>query len=499
MIRDLRSGVRNRLLLANAAGGVVVLAYGQIAVGRSLAPDVGLMATVGAFAGTFIVSAILANVWAYMALARSVVWVMEDREPTDRERAEVLQLPWQSALRPLLFWVVGAALYAVVAPTLAGATAISVMKIVNGIVLGGLVTCTLGFLLIERSFSALFALALAGEPPPRPATLGVRMRLMLAWAAGSSVPLLAFALDAMVPNDQRMPPAAVIVLAAAGLGAGCLATWAAARSLADPLDGVRDAMGRVRDGDLELELQVDDGGEIGQVQAGFNNMVDGLRQRERVQDLFHRHVGRDVALQALERGTGLGGEQRDASIVFVDLIGSTAMADVLPPNEVVATLNDFFDVVVRVVDSQGGWVNKFEGDGALCVFGVPSLQPDHATRALTAARLLHQAMAELAERHPGLAAGIGVSSGRVVAGNVGTEARYEYTVIGPAVNEAARLTEVAKGRAIKVLASEETVRRAGSEGERWRDVGTVALRGRSTPTAMREPVPEVMSDSAVVP
>jgi adenylate cyclase len=176
-------------------------------------------------------------------------------------------------------------------------------------------------------------------------------------------------------------------------------------------------------------------------------------------------------------------------VVFVDLVGSTAMAEVLPPDEVVATLNDFFDVVVRVVDSQGGWVNKFEGDGALCIFGVPGTQPDHASRALRAARRLSQAMEALADNHPGLEAGIGVSSGQVVAGNVGTEARYEYTVIGPAVNEANRLTEVAKGRSVKVLASEETVRRAGTEADHWRDVGSVALKGRSAPTPIREPTP----------
>jgi adenylate cyclase len=490
MIRQVRSSVRNRLLLANVAGGSVVLAYGQLAVGRSLAPEVGLLVTFAAFGGTFAVSALLANVWAYMGFARSIAWIVDEREPSSDERAEVLRLPWESALRPLLFWVVGAGLYAVFAPTLGGASALSVIKVTNGIVLGGMVTCTLGFLLIERTFTPLFTVALAGEPPRRPATVGVRIRLVLAWLAGSSVPLLAFVVDGVVPDDQRMPRAAVIVLALSGLGAGMLATLATARSLADPLDSVRDAMRRVRDGHLDAELVVDDGGEIGQLQAGFNNMVDGLRQRERVKDLFDRHVGRAVAAQALEHGTGLGGEQRDASVVFVDLIGSTAMAEVLPPSEVVATLNDFFDVVVRIVDAQGGWVNKFEGDGALCVFGVPGTQPDHAARALAAARLLDRAMDDLATRHPGLAAGIGVSSGQVVAGNVGTEARYEYTVIGPAVNEAARLTDVAKGRKIKALASEATVRRAGGEGEHWRDVGTVALRGRSTPTAMREPIPQ---------
>jgi adenylate cyclase len=237
-------------------------------------------------------------------------------------------------------------------------------------------------------------------------------------------------------------------------------------------------------------LVVDDGGEVGEVQAGFNQMVEGLRERQQLRDLFGRHVGREVAAQALAQGSGsgLGGEQAEASVVFVDLVGSTAMAEVLPPDEVVATLNDFFGVVVRTVDGQGGWVNKFEGDGALCVFGVPGTQPDHPERALRAARLLHQALVVLRDQHPGLEAGIGVSSGRVVAGNVGTEARYEYTVIGPAVNEAARLTDLAKGRAVKVLASVEVVRRGGGEATKWRDVGTVALRGRQVPTAIYEPL-----------
>ena len=498
MVRAVQTRVRDRLLLANAAGGLVVLAYVQFALGRQLAPDVNVLVTIAAFTGTFLVSAFLANLWAYLAFFRSVAWVVDGREPTDDERAEVLRMPWRSALRPLLFWLVGAAMYAAVASTVGGAGFLPVVEVVQGIVLGGLVTCALGFLLIERTFAPLFAIALAGEPPRRPATLGVRMRLLFTWAAGSSVPLLGFALDAMVPSE-RMPPAAVIVLAVGGLGSGLLATLASARSLAEPLDGLRDAMARVRHGDLDTSLTVDDGGEIGQLQAGFNSMVEGLRVREQLQDLFRRHVGQEVAVQALERGTGLGGEQRDASIVFVDLVGSTAMAEVLPPDEVVGTLNDFFDVVVRVVDSQGGWVNKFEGDGAMCVFGVPGTQPDHAARALRAARWLHQAMDELAERHPGLEAGIGVSSGPVVAGNVGTETRYEYTLIGPAVNEAARLTEVAKGRPVKVLASQASVSRAGSEARHWRDVGTVAVRGRTKPTAISEPVAEPAGQPAQRP
>src|SRR3546814_3520462 len=101
-------------------------------------------------------------------------------------------------------------------------------------------------------------------------------------------------------------------------------------------------------------------------------MVAGLRERQRLQDLFGRHVGHEVAAQAIERGSDLGGESREASAFFVDLIGSTAMAEVLPPTEVVATLNAFFEAVVDEVSAQGGWVNKFRGDGALCVFGGPA-------------------------------------------------------------------------------------------------------------------------------
>jgi adenylate cyclase len=304
---------------------------------------------------------------------------------------------------------------------------------------------------------------------------------------GSGVPLAGFALDAVI-GKQATPAPAIAVLAVLCLLGGFLAAMATARSLAEPLDGVRDALARVRDGDLGAGLVVDDGGEVGEVQAGFNQMVEGLRERRRLRDLFGRHVGQQVATNALERGTGLGGQQADASVIFVDLVGSTAMAEVLPPDEVVETLNDFFGVVVHTIDGQGGWVNKFEGDGALCIFGVPGTQPDHPARVLRAARELHRALGTLCGAHPGLEAGIGVSSGKVVAGNVGTEARYEYTVIGPAVNEAARLTDVAKGRAVKVLASSDVVRRAGGEAEHWRDVGTVALRGRRAPTAIYEPV-----------
>jgi adenylate cyclase len=481
-----RRSVRYRLLFANVAGTVAVMTFFQLASGRDLAPDLPRWVQL---VGPLLPVAVLvvpAYLWGHRAFGRAIGWALQGREPTLSERFAVLREPWRQALRPLVFWVIGAMLYGSIT-ALAGAGFITVARVVEGTLLGGVTTCALGYLLIERSFRPLFAHVLDGLPDRRPRTPGIRLRLLLTWAVGSGVPLLAIALVLFLDGTE-IPPTALAMLSLVGLGAGFIATVASASSVAEPLDGLRRALARVRDDDLDVGLVVDDGGEVGEVQAGFNRMVDGLRERRQIQDLFGRHVGQQVAMQALEQGTGLRGEQADASAVFVDIVGSTAMAEVLSPDDVVGTLNDFFDVVVRVVDGQGGWVNKFEGDGALCIFGAPGTQPDHADRALRAARLLHRAIGALADRHPGLTAGIGVSSGRVVAGNVGTEARYEYTVIGPPVNEAARLTDVAKGRTVKVLASGETVRRAAGEASRWRDVGSAALRGRSSPTAIYEPV-----------
>lgn len=277
-------------------------------------------------------------------------------------------------------------------------------------------------------------------------------------------------------------------LSAIGLGVGALTLGLASRSISDPPGNVRAALGQVRAGDLEARVPVDDGGDIGLLQAGFNEMVDGLRERQQVKDLFGRHVGEEVARQAMARGTQLGGEVRDVSALFVDITASTNLTEQLDPGEVVALLNDFFRAVVEAVGDEGGWVDKFEGDGALCVFGAPLDQPDHAARALRAARGLRERLHTLRARHTSLDAGIGVASGPAVAGNIGTETRFEYTVIGEPVHQAARLTEAAKGREARVLAAEATITAADGERECWRPAGDFELRGRSAPVTAFEPL-----------
>jgi adenylate cyclase len=356
--------------------------------------------------------------------------------------------------------------------------------------MGGLATCAVSYLLAERVSRPVIARALESGVPERPVAPGVIVRTVLAWALATGVPIIGVGMVAagVINGDTPRGDAtawSVIFLAVVALVAGALAIVATAKSIAEPIRAVRRGLARIEAGHIDTELAVDDASEVGLLQAGFNRMAVGLRERERLRDLFGRHVGEDVARQALDAGVALGGEVREAAVVFVDVVGSTSLAAELPPEEVVRRLNAFFALVLEVVHGHGGWVNKFEGDAALCVFGVPTAATDAAGRALATARDL----ARRIEAESPLEAGVGVSAGEVVAGNIGAAERYEYTVIGDAVNEAARLTELAKEMRPRVLASGRAVRRASSdEAQRWQLGDEVTLRGRAEPTTLAAPV-----------
>ena len=152
-----------------------------------------------------------------------------------------------------------------------------------------------------------------------------------------------------------------------------------------------------------------DGTELGQLQHGFNSMVHGLRERERVRDLFGRHVGREVAAAAEKERPELGGEERHVAMIFVDIIGSTQLVTGRPATEVVDLLNRFFAVIVDEVDRHHGFVNKFEGDAALAVFGAPNHLDNPEGEALAAGRAIAR---RIRAEVPECVAGIGVASGR---------------------------------------------------------------------------------------
>jgi class 3 adenylate cyclase len=406
-------------------------------------------------------------------------WLMARRDPTSAEAGQALRLPVDTALIAGGIWVVGAVLIGLVSAAVFPDARVG-LRTGIATLLGGMATAGVTYLLVARAARAVTAIALAAHPPAGALALGVRPRLLLTWGLTSAVPMLGVVLLFLDPSNPGGPGAAAVVfLVVVALLVGGLATLLTARAVGQPLRDLREAVQRVGRGDYDVSVLVDDAGEIGLLQEGVNTMTAGLAERERMRDLFGRHVGTTVADRALATGVSLGGEERTVAALFVDIAGSTSLVRRTGPEEMVGLLNRFFEVVVETVEAAGGLVNKFEGDAALCVFGAPADHADPAGAALAAARRICDEVRAAGE----VDVGVGVACGPVWAGQVGAASRLEYTVIGDPVNEAARLTDLAKEHPCRAMASEATVLAASAEErEHWVRDGEVELRGRDEPT-----------------
>ncbi|WP_141681286.1 adenylate/guanylate cyclase domain-containing protein [Mycobacterium malmoense] len=412
-----------------------------------------------------------------------------DPAATELARSRALRMPFYRTLISMVAWLIGGVVFIIASWSVARFAA-PVVAVATG--LGAAATAIIGYLQSERVLRPVAVAALRSGVPENVQAPGVILRQILTWMLSTAVPVLAIVLAVMADKasllhatpEKLFTP--ILLLALAALGIGFVSTLLVAMSIADPLRQLRWALSEVQRGNYNAHMQIYDASELGLLQAGFNDMVRDLSERQRLRDLFGRYVGEDVARRALERGTELGGQERHVAVLFVDLVGSTKLAATRPPAEVVHLLNEFFRVVVETVGRHGGFVNKFQGDAALAIFGAPIEHPDASGGALAAARELHD---ELLPVIGAAEFGIGVSAGRAIAGHIGAQARFEYTVIGDPVNEAARLTELAKLEAGHVLASAIAVSGAlDAEALCW-DVGEVVeLRGRTAPTQLARPV-----------
>jgi adenylate cyclase len=218
------------------------------------------------------------------------------------------------------------------------------------------------------------------------------------------------------------------------------------------------AMTRVEDGDFRVRVPVRSLDELGELNEHFNTMVAELERGVRTRQLFGRYVSPEVAQSALERGVDFEGEVVLATAMFADLRGFTELSRRLPPEQVVALLGDYYAVVERECEREHGTITQFLGDGVVVVFGGPlTPEPDHAVRALRAAVAVQRALHTL--RRPDgqrLEAGIGLCTGYMIAGNVRGRSRVIYTIVGDAVNQAARLQVKTRELGASILLTEST-------------------------------------------
>ena len=257
-----------------------------------------------------------------------------------------------------------------------------------------------------------------------------------------------------------------------------------ANSITRPLCALEDAMAEVREGQYDARVKVTTSDELGELADGFNRMSGGLSERERLREAFGTYLDRDVAEYILSEGVSPRGVEVDVSLLFCDVRDFTAFAARSQATEVVTCLNALFEAVVPVIERHGGHVDKFIGDGLLAVFGAPEPWPDHADRALAAAIEILEVTE--AGGTGELRVGVGVNSGRVVAGAIGGAGRLNFSVIGDAVNVAARVEAATRMTGDGVLLT-------GATRERLtRDVplasrGTAELRGRDEPIELFTP------------
>lgn len=221
--------------------------------------------------------------------------------------------------------------------------------------------------------------------------------------------------------------------------------------------------------------------ELDEAASAFNGMVDGLRERERIRNLFGKYVPESVA-QLLLRDEAAGKPQSaNATVFFLDLAGFSTMSEKLDPAGIVATMNEFFSDAVEIIESEKGVVTQFQGDAVLAVFNTPVEDPDHAAHAVRAAIRILKDIKSKTFGGQQLACRIGVNTGPLVAGAVGAAQRLSYTVHGDSVNLAARLEAMNKETETELLVADST--RQLAPDFPYEHVGTFVVRGREEPVA----------------
>ncbi len=382
---------------------------------------------------------------------------------------------------------------------------------VLGPLVNGFLATTVSYLLVDWLFRAMVIPTVFPEGRVAAVSgslaLGVRSRLLLFLIAVAFVPLfmlLGLVRAAAVRLEAGLPAAEVVASLAHASAVtfgifvvlGVLLTLVVARSLTLPLGCMAAALRRVEGGDLDVAVAVNSADEVGVLADGVNAMVDTLRDRERILQTFGRVVEPSVRDRLLAGGVGATGELRVASILFCDLRGFTAMAEHTPATEVVASLNEFFTAMTVWVRECGGFVDKFIGDAMLVVFGLfdeNGGRDSGAAAALRCAVGMRERLATLngartGRGQPPLGVSIGIHCGDVLAGTIGAADRHEYTVIGDAVNVAARLQQLCKEEERGLLVSEDAYTRARAAGcsVELSPRAPCTLRGRREPVGVFE-------------
>jgi adenylate cyclase len=389
-------------------------------------------------------------------------------------RRRALNAALANAILSLSAWTIAGVTYLVYLLWGQAVPLMEALRIFVGIVMvGGPTTSALAFLVSEYHWRREIPLFYPDGELERQGVLRVPIlvRLTATFFLTSILPMLVMLttllslemrLGGAVPEAMRgvwvnlLTSQLYVVLATLSASTGM--AFLVARFINRPIQALRIAMARVADGDFSARVPVRSTDELGELNQRFNHMVEDLQRAARARELFGRYVSPAVAKEALQRGLRLGGEIVRATAMFVDLRGFTGLATRMAAAQVVELLNEYYTVVQRVTDREGGIITQFLGDGIVIVFGGPLRPvPDHADRAVAAAIALTRVLRENpTTAGMRLETGIGICTGDMIAGNIRAGERLIYTIVGDAVNQAARLQVKTRDLARPILVTDST-------------------------------------------
>jgi adenylate cyclase len=304
---------------------------------------------------------------------------------------------------------------------------------------------------------------------------------------GTAVALLERSLDKELAPYLRLERTYLFLALIGLLISVAVGAWIA-RSVSRPVLQLAEGTRKIGAGDYSHRIKVRTNDEIGQLAGAFNHMSEGLAERDQVRDLLGKVVSPAVATELLRKDVILGGEEREVTILFSDLRSFTSMCEARSAQEMLGVLNHYFTRMSAIVEAHGGVVDKYVGDAMMALFGAPLAIPDAADCAMESALEMSEALDELnrewqAEGRHALSMGIGINSDLVVAGNMGSQTRLNYTVIGDGVNLASRLEALTKtpDYGARIIVSHSTLERAKGR-YRTRRLGEVAVKGKQKPT-----------------
>ncbi|MBI5201766.1 MAG: HAMP domain-containing protein [Elusimicrobia bacterium] len=344
----------------------------------------------------------------------------------------------------------------------------------------------------ERRSLPLDRLASLGESPD-PVILGEpgRQELVLAVPVDRDVKAyLQLSWDESI-EPLRQLQRVLAMLAIAALALTLVIGYAIADSVTASMRELSAATGKLAEGDYGVRVQVRSRDEVGQLGDAFNSMVAGLQEKEKIRSVLRKAVSKEIADELLKRGEiNLGGEERLVTVLFSDVRSFTTISEELDPPRLVAELNEYFGRMSKSIEERRGVIDKYIGDAIMALFGAPVTHPEDAANAQRAALSMRKALLALnadraARKLSPWETGIGLNTGPAVAGTLGSENRWSYTVIGDAVNLASRLEGLTKHYGCPVLVSADTKDKAGP-GFLHRPIDLVRVKGRHAPVEVFE-------------